>query len=211
MYVDVFHDTVCPWCRVGLANLDAAHASWDGPRPTVRYHPFLLDPSAPVEGRDFRAHLASRYGGEAALPRLFDGPRRAGAAVGLRFDFERITRGPNTVRSHALVALAAEHGRHDEVAEAVYRAYFEDARDIGDPETLVQVAVACGLDDAAARRALDDEQRLDAVRTAAAEARAGGITGVPLFVFAERAALSGAHPPAALLDALRAARGPAPA
>ena len=211
MYVDVFHDTVCPWCRVGLANLGAALAAWDGPAPTIRYHPFLLDPSAPPEGRDFRAHLASRYGGEAALPRLFDGPRRAGAAVGLRFDFERITRGPNTVRSHALVAVAAEHGRQDEVVEAVYRAYFEDARDIGDAETLAQLAGACGVNEAAARQALADDRQLDAVRTAAADARAGGITSVPLFVFAERTALSGAHPPATLLDALRAAHGPPPA
>lgn len=211
MRVDVFHDTVCPWCRVGMANLAAALARWDGPTPTVRYHPFLLDPGAPPEGRDLRAHLASRYGGDAALPALFDGPRRAGAAMGVRFDFERITRGPNTLRSHALVALAADEGRQDEVVDSVYRAYFEDARDIGDLETLVQLGVASGMAEDVVRRGLADDALLARVAEAAADARAGGITAVPLFVFDERTALSGAHPPDALLRAMQAATGPPPA
>jgi len=210
MYIDVFHDTVCPWCRIGKAHLDAALAAWDGPPPTVRFRPFLLDPAAPPEGRDFRAHLASRYGGEAALPRLFDGPRRAGAAVGLRFEFERIARGPNTLLSHLLIAEAAAAGEAQaRVVDALYAAYFEEGRDIGDPETLTQLGAAAGLDEAAVRRALDDEGALVAVREAAADARAGGITGVPLFVFGERTALSGAAPPAAILRAMRDASEPA--
>jgi predicted DsbA family dithiol-disulfide isomerase len=210
VHVDVFHDTVCPWCRVGRANLAAALARWEGPVPAVRYHPFLLDPVAPPEGRDFRAHLASRYGGPDALPRLFEGPRRAGAAVGLRFDFERITRGPNSLLSHVLIDLAGDAGRQDEVVEAVYTAFFEDARDIGEVETLVQLGASAGLAEADVRRALADPVRVESVREAAADARDGGITGVPLYVFGERTALSGAHPPEAMLRALaEAAANPA--
>lgn len=209
MYIDVFHDTVCPWCRIGKAHLDAALAEWDGAAPTVRFRPFLLDPAAPPEGRDFRAHLAGRYGGEQALPRLFDGPRRAGAAVGLRFEFERIARGPNTLLSHLLVAQAPAGEAQARVVDALYAAYFEEGRDIGDRETLAQLGAGAGLDEAAVRRAFDDEGELAAVREAAADARAGGITGVPVFVFAERTALSGAAPPAAILRAMRDAMEPA--
>jgi predicted DsbA family dithiol-disulfide isomerase len=203
MFIDLFHDTVCPWCRVGKANLAAALAEWDGPAPELRFHPFQLDPDAPAEGRDFRAWLAARYGGDDVLPRLFDGPRRAGAAVGVRFEFERIARGPNTLLSHALIALASGGEGQSRVVDAVYQAYFEHGRDIGDVETLVQLGTSSGLEEAAVRRGLVDEITLASVREAAADARRGGITGVPLFVFGERAALSGAHPPAALLDALR--------
>ena len=201
--IDLFHDTVCPWCRVGKANLAAALAEWDGPDPELRFHPFMLDPTVPREGRDFRAHMAARFGGEEALARLFDGPRRAGAVVGLRFDFERITRGPHTLRSHALVALAAPGAQQSQLVDALYTAYFEDARDIGEVETLVQLGTACGLDEAAVRRGLADAALLGSVAEAAEDARRGGITSVPLFVFGERTGLAGAHPPEALLAALR--------
>lgn len=209
MYIDVFHDTVCPWCRVGKAHLDAALAAWDGPPPRVRFRPFMLDPGAPPEGRDFRAHLASRYGGDEALARLFDGPRRAGSAVGLRFEFERIARGPNTLLSHVLVALASEGDAQGRVLDALHTAYFEEGRDIGEPETLAQLGAAAGLDEAAVRAALADHGALARTREAAADAREGGITGVPLFVFNERGALSGAHPPDALLRAMHDAVAPA--
>jgi predicted DsbA family dithiol-disulfide isomerase len=97
------------------------------------------------------------------------------------------------------------------VVEAVYTAYFEDARDIGEVETLVQLGVSAGLTEADVRQALADPARIDAVREAAADARDGGITGVPLYVFGERTALSGAHPPEAMLRALAEAAAPDPA
>jgi predicted DsbA family dithiol-disulfide isomerase len=209
MYIDVFHDTVCPWCRVGKANLDAALAAWAGPPPHVRFRPYMLAPGAPPEGRDFRAQLASRYGGAEALARLFDGPRRAGSALGVRFEFERIARAPNTLLSHVLVGLAPEGGAQGRVLDALHTAYFEEGRDIGEPETLAQLGAAAGLDEAAVHRGLADGDALHRTREAAADARDGGITGVPLFVFNERRALAGAHPPDALLQAMRDAMAPA--
>ena len=204
MYIDIFHDTVCPWCRVGKANLAAALAEWDGEAPRIRYHPFFLDPAAPAEGRDFRAYLAGRAGGEDALPRLFAGPRDAGARVGLTFNFDDIRVSPNTTLSHALIALAPAGEAQSRVVDAIYTAYFEHGRDIGDLDVLVALASASGLDPDDARRELGRPDLLQSVHEAAVDARRGGITGVPLFVFDERTALSGAHPPAALLQAMRA-------
>jgi len=203
MYIDIFHDTVCPGCRVGKANLAVALAGWEGEAPRIRYHPFFLDPSTPAEGRDFRAHLASRFGGEDALPRLFAAPKRAGAAVGLAFDFDAIRVGPNTTLSHALVALAPEGEAQSRVVDAIYTAYFERGRDIGDLDVLVELAGAAGLDPDHVRRELARPELRQSVQEAALDARRGGITGVPLFVFGERTALSGAHPPPALLEAVR--------
>jgi len=45
--VDVWSDVVCPWCHIGLANLDAALAELDGAdRVDVVLHSFQLDPRA---------------------------------------------------------------------------------------------------------------------------------------------------------------------
>lgn len=51
MQIDLFSDTVCPWCRIGKRNLELALAEWDGEPVAVRYRSFFLDPTIPPEGR----------------------------------------------------------------------------------------------------------------------------------------------------------------
>ncbi len=204
MLVDVFHDTVCPWCRIGKRHLADALAGWDGPPVTVRYHPFFLDPAVPPEGVDFRAYMARNKGGEASLAPLFEGARRAGAAAGLTFHFDRIRYATNTLLSHRLIALAPE-GHKDAVVDGIYRAYFEDGRDIGDLDTLVAITAEAGLDAAETAELLRGDAARDEVLAEAAWAREAGISGVPLFIVDGALALSGAQPPEALLEALRRA------
>ena len=45
--VDVWHDTICPWCRIGLHNLDTVVAETKDLRVDVVHHAFLLDPETP--------------------------------------------------------------------------------------------------------------------------------------------------------------------
>lgn len=203
--VDVVQDTVCPWCRIGKANLDAALRAWDGPPVVLRWHPFELDPTIPPEGMDFRTKMAAKMGRPASeLGPVFDRVRQAGAGTGLSFDFDRIGRAPNTLRSHALIAGVPAAVR-DAVIDAIHAAYFEEGRDIGDPETLVAVAAGAGVPEDEARAILADPDALAAVREEAAGLSQSGISGVPFFVFGGTHALSGAQPPAALLAAMRQA------
>jgi predicted DsbA family dithiol-disulfide isomerase len=73
-------------------------------------------------------------------------------------------------------------------------AYWEEARNIGDPEVLREVAVEVGLaeDDVAA--AIDDGGLADRVRTSTAQAQSLGATGVPAFVLDNRLLVLGAQP-----------------
>lgn len=202
MIVDVWHDTVCPWCRIGKAHLDAALARWDGAAPEVRFRAFFLNPRIPPGGEEFRAYMAAKMGGAAALPAMFERVRQASADAGVDFHFDRIGRAPNTELSHRLLALAPV-GQERAAVEAVYRAYFEEGRDIGDPEELVRIAGEVGMDPASTRAPLRGEAGRAEVLADVEAARRIGVTGVPFFVFDERGALSGAHPPATLLAALR--------
>ena len=204
MYVDVFHDTVCPWCRIGKRRLSDALARWDGPPVAVRYHPFFLDDTVPPEGVDFRAYMARNKGGEANLAPLFEGARRAGAAAGLTFHFDKIRYATNTLLSHRLIALAPDD-RKEAVVDGIYRAYFEEGRDIGDLDTLVAIASEAGLDAAATAELLRGDAARDEVLAEAAWAREAGIGGVPPFIVDGALALSGAQPSEALLAALRRA------
>ena len=201
MRIEVYHDTVCPWCRIGQRHLELAMARWDGQAPEVHWRPFFLNPAMPDGGAPFGAYLRESKG-IADLEPMFEPVRRAGAACGLEFRLEAIERAPNTARSHALIALApADHQRA--VLAAIHRAYFEQGRDIGDPAVLGRIAAESGLDGPATEAALRAGVGFDDTLAAAQAAARLGVTGVPLFVFDGRYALSGAQPPDVLLAAMR--------
>lgn len=77
---------------------------------------------------------------------------------------------------------------------AVFSAYWEQAADISDLDTLAGIAVAVGLDREAFLAALDDPAFIDAVDADIAQAHAYGLNAVPALVFADRYLVSGAQP-----------------
>jgi predicted DsbA family dithiol-disulfide isomerase len=203
MKIDVYQDTICPWCRIGSRNLQLALEQWHGEPVTVRLRPFELRPDMALEGRDFSEHMAEIKGDRNLQP-MFDRVCQAGEGCDLTFRFDKIERMPNTLRSHVLIQ-AAPGDRQDELLEAVHRAYFEDGRDVGDRETLLAIAEESGLERVALAAKLDDPGFVQSVAEQAAWARRQGITGVPFFVFDDAVAVSGAQPPQVLLSAIQQA------
>ena len=203
MIVDVFHDTVCPWCRIGKRHLDAALAGWAGGPVTVRWRPFFLDETVPPHGLEFRSYFVERKGVADPEP-IFARVCRVGAAVGLDFRFDRIRYATSTLLSHRLIALTPTE-RQSAVIDALHRSYFEEGRNIGDIATLVDLAAAEGLDRGTVDELLRGDAARDEVLAQAAWAREQGVTGVPHFVFDNRLAVSGAQPAPVLLAALREA------
>jgi predicted DsbA family dithiol-disulfide isomerase len=199
--IEVWHDTVCPWCRIGVHNLGIAVDLWRGPTFQVVFRPYLLEPDAPPEGADLREQLGRKYGAD-RVPGMFERVSRAGAGYGITFAWDRVRRAPNTVGSHALIAHAPE-ARRRAVVDGLHRAYFEEGRDIGSAEVLVAIATTAGLDGAAARRAVSDAGGLATVRREAAAASARGIRAVPHFVIGDRT-LSGARPHEDFFSAMHA-------
>jgi predicted DsbA family dithiol-disulfide isomerase len=85
------------------------------------------------------------------------------------------------------------------VVDALFRACFEEARDIGDPTVLADIA---------ARHAVSGwpgQRRPAEVAAAEEEVRSLGISAVPTFIFARKLGVSGAHPPENLAQAIRQA------
>src|SRR2546430_12576356 len=64
LFVDVVSDVVCPWCYIGKRKLETAlsrlRVDEPGLSPTVRWHPFELNPDLPVEGMPRAAYLEDR-------------------------------------------------------------------------------------------------------------------------------------------------------
>lgn len=194
--IDVFQDTVCPWCRIGKENLRQALAAWPEPAQ-VRYHAFFLNEDVPPEGVDFVTYMEEKFNGRLSLAQLFDGPTQRGAEVGLTFNFANVTKYPNTTHSHQLIQLAPDMYK-EAVVDAVYKAYFADGRDIGDLDVLVAIAAEVGWQQPTLRQQLADGEGAAEVLADVQWAREQGITGVPFFIINGRYAFSGAQPPAAI-------------
>jgi predicted DsbA family dithiol-disulfide isomerase len=115
-------------------------------------------------------------------------------AEGLTLEFSRIRTAPNTFDAHRLISWAEPSGRQHELAETLFRAYFQQGRDVGDPQVLAAVAGEAGLDADEAARMLDSSDEADKVKQELSLAQSAGITGVPCFVLAGRFAIPGAQP-----------------
>lgn len=203
--IDIVSDTICPWCYVGKRRLERALAGFDADEACVRWHPFQLNPGLPREGMDRAEYVAAKFGGAAAARAVYDRIREAGAEEGIAFAFERMPRTPNTFASHRVVRFAAREGRQGEVVEALFRAVFEDGRDIGDFETLVDVGAECGIDPVDLAEHLAGAEDADALRAEEERARRMGVTGVPFFVVGGRYAVAGAQDPAVLRSVIEKA------
>lgn len=204
MKLEVYSDTICPWCYVGYARLQQALAARPAVAVELAWLPYELNPDLPPEGEDRKAYMLRRFGD---VNRFAAGQRQLleiGAPLGIDFQFDRVTRAPNTRRSHALINWAGEAGSavQSRVKERVLRAHFTEGRDIADPGQLVELAADCGLDAAAARAALDDPARRAAIVALETQAQRWGISGVPTFIFERRYAFSGAQPLEVFLDAI---------
>lgn len=209
LHIDVVSDAVCPWCFVGKRRLDAALAK-DETAPAVRWRPFQLDATIPAEGLDRKAYMRAKFGDTIRLKEVHDRLIALGAEVGIRFDFEAIQRSPNTLDAHRLIRWAAEAGVQNAVVEALFSAYFEQGRDIGDPAVLAEIAGAAGMDAEAVKQRLDSREETAVVQAEIAQAQQMGISGVPFFIFANKLAVSGAQSVDVLREAMTEARKATP-
>ena len=215
--IAVSFDLICPWCLIGKRHLDAAIAQLRTELPElaidVEWQSFPLIPETPLDGVAYREFYVARLGSPQAVAARQAQVRAAAHAAGLTLALERIETFPNTLLAHRLVRFARqEHGAlaASDLVENLFTRYFVQAENIGDPRVLRQALLECGVVTPGEAGALLHHELpwLPPVRDAQQPAQRSA-TGVPHFVFNERQEVSGAVPPAVLLQAMRSACQPA--
>ena len=149
---------------------------------------FPLHPDTPLEGREMAGFYAQRG---------LD-PEAMYLQMKARMDAEGLPYGRRTHTYNS--RLAQELGKWADtqpgggaIHDLLYKAYFVEARNIGDPDILVAIAEQAGLDGIEARKVLDERRFKDAVYADWQKSAAYGVTGVPTFV-AARQGVVGAQP-----------------
>lgn len=204
--IEVVSDVICPWCYIGKRRLEKAlGALGDSVRARVTWLPFQLNPGMPRAGMVRAEYRRAKFGSVERGRELDARVAAEGSGEGIAFAFERIERTPNTLAAHQLIELAQRQGRGDPTVDALFRAYFEEGRDVGEPAVLREIALASGVDCEGMEALWADSDELQRILRIESELRGLGIDAVPTFVFDRRTGVSGAHPPEALAAAIRAA------
>ena len=204
--IDVVSDVVCPWCYLGKARLDLAIAEvQDTVGVEVNWRPYQLNPDYPPEGVDHKKALAEKLGGQENVDRAHQMLTGLGKEVGINYDFDAVKIGPNTMDAHRLLLWAHTEGREIQgrVVEALFKANFEEGRNVGDHAVLLDIAERAGLDRNVIAQLLASEADKDTIRSEIDAVQQMGVSGVPFMIFDQQYAISGAQTPDVLAGALR--------
>ena len=154
----------------------------------VEWVHFPLHPDTPQEGRA----LAALFGGRDEDRRARHEQMKARmAAEGLPYGERTMTY--NSRLAQELGKWADTQPGGEAIHDALFRAYFVEARDISQPAVLLEIAEKVGLSVEGAREVLDKRTFKDAVDADWELSRQYGVTGVPTFVVG-RHGVVGAQP-----------------
>ncbi|WP_457583142.1 DsbA family oxidoreductase [Ensifer canadensis] len=204
--IDIVSDVVCPWCYLGKARLDQAIVNVGSEvQVAVQWRPYQLNPDLPSEGVDHKQHLAAKLGGQAAVDKAHETLSALGNADGIAFDFDAVKISPNTLDAHRLIRWAATNGEaaQSAVVSLLFKANFEEGRNVGDQAVLLDIATEAGLDRPVIAALLNSDADKDAVKEEIGMAREMGVTGVPCFIIDGQYAVMGAQSVDVLSNALR--------
>jgi len=168
----------------------------------VEWVHFPLHPETPAEGRSLADLFAGRNVDRKAMHE----------AMKARMDAEGLPYGERSMTYNS--RLAQELGKWadtqpggEALHDALFRAYFVEARDISQPAVLLEIAERVGLPVEAAREVLEKRTFKAAVDADWALSRKYGVTGVPTFV-AGKHGVVGAQPYEVLEELVRRAAAP---
>jgi predicted DsbA family dithiol-disulfide isomerase len=193
MQIDIVSDTVCPWCFIGKRKLEKALAMRPDIPFEISWRAYRLDPTIPPGGVDRRTYMKAKFGDSDRASAVTDAIKSAGEAEQIAFAFDRIEKRPDTIDSHRLIRWAGSAGKQTDIVERLFKAYFEEGRDIGDPAVLVDVAREADMDGGLVADLLAKDADRDHIEQEDALAHRMGISGVPTFIFANKYLISGAH------------------
>lgn len=190
LHIDIFSDLICPWCFIGKRRLDRVLAQ-SPVAVSMRWRAYQLRPGLPVEGIDRVAYLNRRYGPDADAGHMPERLLAEAREEQVDFAYEKVNRVPNTLLGHRLLAAAQPQDLQHELAERLFQAYFQEGQDVGDAQTLMQIARDAGMSEQQAEAGLTDSHWQSVVDADLEAGRQHDVTGVPCLIFAGRFPLPG--------------------
>src|SRR4029077_14186128 len=112
----------------------------------VSWLPFELNPGMPKEGIERREYRIAKFGSCERSLLMHSQLQEVGRQEGLDIRYDLQTRTPNTFNAHRLIRGAGGGEGQTALVENLFQAYFSRGRDIGDLETLADIAAESGAE-----------------------------------------------------------------
>ena len=204
--IDFVSDVACPWCAVGLGNLNQAMAKLgDQANFEVHFRPFELNPKMPLGGQDAIEHLTEKYGLTVEQVKANQANIRAKALqAGFEFHPEGRKRVYNTFDAHRLLHWAGQEcglAKQAVLKKELLNTYFCLAIDFDDQQNLLDAVTRSGLDKDRAQEVLKNNEFSREVRDDEATYTNAGIQSVPSIILNDQFLLQGAQPPESFINA----------
>lgn len=204
--IDFVSDIACPWCAVGLGNLNKAIAAVkDRAQFEVHFRAFELNPNMPRGGQEVIEHLTEKYGMSAGEVKETQARIRAKALeAGFVFHPEGRKWVYNTFDAHRLLFWAAQEVSLEKQAllkVELLKTYFCLAVNLDDQQNLLDAVSRAGLDPVRATQVLDNNEFARDVREEEKRYYNLGIHSVPAIILNEQYLIQGAQPPESFIGA----------
>lgn len=171
-------DMICPWCYVGKKRLEQAIENTQLiDKVALSYKPYLLYPDIPDHARGTESFPKKR-----SMGRLL---HQAGEDVNISFDFKSISKIPDTLPLHYLMANLGDEKLAWKIKNRLFKAYFSEGADLSDKDIIEKIMSEFDISP-------NYKLNLD-VHNSISECVELGITAVPSFIINEEHTISGAQ------------------
>lgn len=194
--VIVYSDYICPFCYIGKTRMDRLQRELD---VDVEYRGLEIHPETPPEGQTLEDMGINQHYIDMVRENVFR----------MAKELDLMLKPPPKVSNSKLALLLCEYVKENEkfseYHNEVFKAYWQDGKDIGNLNVLLDIIEKLGLDPKDARDFLENEKASEKMAEFSLEARAFGIDGVPTFIIG-RIIIEGAQPYEVIKEAVEQAR-----
>ncbi|RLD78377.1 MAG: hypothetical protein DRJ07_13295 [Bacteroidetes bacterium] len=169
--VVIYSDNICPFCTIGAKRLKKLQRELDF---DVEWKAIEIHPETPKEGVK-----TADYFPNYDMERMKNHIENFGKDVDMKLKGNMLA---NSKLSLAANEFAQGKGKFNEFHEAIFKANFEEGKNIGELDVLLKIAQNVGIDHEGLSQYLEDERNLKAIDESSAQAMNLGITGVPSFI-----------------------------
>ena len=179
--VIVYSDNVCPFCTIGYRRLEKLKEEMEF---EVEWMPFELHPEVPETGMSMDEYF------QGAGEELVESVLNYGKDVDIEINTRSLYNSRNSLKANE---YAKKEGKFDDFHEAIFKAYMVDDKNIGDLESLLDVAENAGLDREKTRAFIESTEAEEIITDSKNEALRLGINSVPSFIIGKNL-IRGAYP-----------------